>query len=69
LAISPDARGKGYASMLIRHCEKILRKRGRRLFCVHIEGYNAESMKLFEHLGYRKEEDIFYFTKREDREY
>ncbi len=69
LAISPDARGRGIASMLVRHCETTLRKRGRLLFCVHIEGYNADSMKLFEHLGYRREEDIFYFTKREDDKY
>jgi ribosomal protein S18 acetylase RimI-like enzyme len=69
LAISPAARGKGIATMLVRHCEKILRKRGRLLFCVHIEGYNVESMKMFEHLGYSKEEDIFYFTKREDSDY
>jgi ribosomal protein S18 acetylase RimI-like enzyme len=69
LAISPAARGKGIATMLVRYCEKILRKRGRLLFCVHIEGYNVESMKVFEHLGYRKEEDILYFTKREDSEY
>lgn len=69
LAISPDARGRGIASKLVRHCERILRERGRLLFCVHIEGYNAESMRLFEHLGYHKEEDIFYFTKREDDDY
>lgn len=69
LAILPSARGKGVATMLVRHCERILRKRGRLLLCVHIEAYNTESLKLFKHLGYNKEEDIFYCTKREDSDY
>lgn len=69
LAILPSARGKGIGTMLVGHCEKILEKRGRLLLCVHIEAYNTESMKMFEHLGYSKEEDIFYYTKREDHDY
>lgn len=69
LAVSPKARGRGVGGLLIRYCENILRKRGRLLFCVHIESYNKESMQVFEHYGYRKEEDIFYFTKRESDEY
>ena len=69
LAVASDSRGKGIATMLIRHCESILRRRGRLLFCVHIESYNQESMSLFERQGYRKEEEIFYFTKRESNDY
>lgn len=69
LAVVPDARGKGAATQLIRHCEGIFRKRGRRLFCVHIEAYNTESIALFEREGYAKEEEIFYFTKREREDY
>lgn len=65
LAVLPEMRGKGIAVALIAECEKILRRRGIRLFCVHIEAYNSESMKLFEKVGYKKEEDIFYYTKRE----
>jgi ribosomal protein S18 acetylase RimI-like enzyme len=69
LAIVPGARGKGIGTLLVRHCEKILEIRGRLLLCVHIEAYNTESVKMFEHLGYSKEEDIFYYTKREDHDY
>lgn len=69
LAILPSARGRGIATMLVRHCEDILKKRGRLLLCVHIEAYNTESLKLFKHLGYNKEEDIFYCTKRTDSHY
>ena len=65
LAVLPDVRGRGIAMALVAQCEKALRKRGRRIFCVHIEGYNSESMQLFEKVGYKKQEDIFYYTKRE----
>jgi ribosomal protein S18 acetylase RimI-like enzyme len=69
LAVAPGARRRGIATLLTRHCEDILRSRGRPLFCALIEAYNHESMKLFEHLGYCKEEDIFYYTKREDAQF
>ena len=69
LAVHPKARGKGIGGSLIRYCEGILRKRGRLLFCVHIEDYNKESMEVFGHHGYKKEEGIFYFTKRESDDY
>jgi ribosomal protein S18 acetylase RimI-like enzyme len=69
LAVVPDARGKGIAKRLIRESEKALRKRGRRLFCAQIEGYNDVSMALFLRAGYKKEDDIFYFTKREVKSY
>jgi ribosomal protein S18 acetylase RimI-like enzyme len=69
LAVVPEARGKGIARRLILESEKILRTRGRRLFCVQIEGYNKASMELFERAGYKKEDDIFYFTKREVKSY
>ena len=69
LAVVPEARGKGIAHALIKASEKALRKRGRKLFCVHIEGYNKESMRLFEEEGYTREVDIFYYTKREGKDY
>jgi len=69
IAVVPEARGRGIAHALIGASEKAFRKRGRRLFCVHIEGYNKESMELFEKEGYLREEDIFYFTKRERKDY
>jgi ribosomal protein S18 acetylase RimI-like enzyme len=69
LAVAPDARRRGIGTLLIRHCEDILRSRGRPLFCALIEAYNHESMRLFEHAGYIKEKDIFYYTKRENVEF
>ncbi len=69
LAVVPEARGLGIAGKLIAECENILRRRGRRLFCVLIENYNADSMKLFEEAGYRREDEILYFAKRELKSY
>ncbi|HEX7393200.1 MAG TPA: GNAT family N-acetyltransferase [Thermoplasmata archaeon] len=69
LAVVPEGRGRGIARRLIRYSEDLLRKRGRRLFCVQIESYNKSSMELFKKAGYSKEEDILYFTKRELKSY
>ena len=54
---------------LILEAERALRKRGRRLFCIHVESDNESSMRLFEKAGYAREEEIFYFTKRERKSY
>ena len=69
LAVMPEAQGKGIARRLILESENALRARGRRLFCVQIESYNKASIELFERAGYKKEDDIFYFTKREVKSY
>ncbi len=69
LAVVPEARGRGIAKRLISEAEAILRRRGRRLFCVQIESYNTDSMKLFIDAGYKREDDIIYFTKRELKSY
>ena len=69
LAVIPDARGRGIATALIRHCEGVMRGRGRRLFCVHIDHDNPESMSLFTKVGYERQNRIFYFAKRERKDY
>ncbi|MBU0624609.1 MAG: GNAT family N-acetyltransferase [Candidatus Thermoplasmatota archaeon] len=65
LAVVPESQGKGIARRLILESENVLRARGRRLFCVLVESYNKASMELLERAGYKKEDDIYYFTKRE----
>jgi len=69
IAVIPEERGRGIARTLIEASEDALRKRGRRMFCVHIEEENEESMDLFEKQGYKREHDIFYYTKRERKDY
>ena len=69
LAVVPKARRTGVARLLIDRSERALRRRGRKIFCAHIEDYNETSMQLFGKVGYHKEEGIYYYTKREDPEY
>ena len=69
LAVLPEARGEGVAKALVKAAESALRKRGRGLFCIHVESDNATSIKLFEELGYARENEILYFTKRERKSY
>ena len=69
LVVLPSSRGKGVAKALIKAAERALRKRGRHLFCIHIESDNEPSMRLFETAGYTREMEILYFTKRERQSY
>ncbi len=64
LAVLPEYRGRGIASKMVKYGEDVLRKRGREVIAVLIEDDNPLSMEIFKHLGYVKEEHIFYFTKR-----
>lgn len=65
LAVLPDRRRLGIAKMLIQRCEDAFRARGRQVICTMIEEYNAESKALFLDVGYKREDDIIYYTKRE----
>ena len=65
LAVLPEFTGRGIATALITQSEKALRRRGTHIFCIHIEGENDDSTRLFEKAGYHRETDIFYYTKRE----
>ena len=69
LAVRPDARRTGIAKVLTKAAEDALRKRGRHLFCVHVECDNEASMRLLEETGYSRENEIFYYTKREWKSY
>jgi ribosomal protein S18 acetylase RimI-like enzyme len=66
LAVHPDCRGRGIARALIAESERILRKRGVRIFCVLIEGSNVASKNLFRKCGYEEQEEIVYFSKRDN---
>jgi ribosomal protein S18 acetylase RimI-like enzyme len=65
LAVHPAFRNRGIARALIDESERILRKRGVRIFCVLIEGSNAASKNLFKKCGYEEHHDILYFSKRD----
>ena len=69
LAVHPDARRKGVATLLVSRSEMILRRKGMRLLCTHIEAGNEVSFALFEKLGYEVEREILYLTKRDRESY
>jgi ribosomal protein S18 acetylase RimI-like enzyme len=65
LAVLPGRRGFGIAKMLVERCESVFRARGRQVICTMIEEYNDESKALFTGIGYKREDEIVYYTKRE----
>ncbi len=64
LAVSPDYRKRGIARMLVQEAEKQLLSRGIEIFACQIEDWNQTSMNVFDHLGYKRHDDITYFSKR-----
>jgi len=69
LAVLPEVRRMGVAKALVKAAEDALRKRGRHLFCVHVESDNEPSMELLKKAGYVREKEIFYYAKRERKSY
>jgi ribosomal protein S18 acetylase RimI-like enzyme len=65
LAVDPDYWHRGIAKALIAEGEKILHKRGLRIFCALIEESNVPSKELFHRCGYSESHDILYFSKRD----
>ncbi len=68
LAVVPEARRHGVGRMLVEACEAALRKRGRGVFCILIEGDNPASESLFQGMSYKREDEIIYYAKRDSQE-
>ncbi len=68
LAVLPSHRRIGVAEALVKACEDALRKRGRSIFSIHIEGRNAASEGLFIKSGYRDASYIRYYVKKDDED-
>ena len=68
LAVAPTCQRRGVAKTLIAEAEKVLKKRGARIVCALIEGYNSSSMDLFRKCGYIEDRNVIYFSKRESDE-
>ncbi len=68
LAVVPSHRRRGIAKALVEACEDALRKRGRGVFSILIEGENDASETLFLRAGYRDEHEIRYYAKRDSEE-
>ena len=68
IAVDPKHRRKGVAQALMHAAEDALRKRGRKIICTLIEDWNKNSLKLFKKCNYVLHRDIFYLSKRENKE-
>jgi ribosomal protein S18 acetylase RimI-like enzyme len=66
LAVHPDHSGKGIGKILCQKAESQLQKRGRKIICTLVEDWNQDSLKFFNNIGYKKHDDIFYLSKREN---
>jgi len=64
LAVHPDYQHRGIARQLVQEVEDQLSKKGIDITACLIEGYNRDSMKFFQKIGYHKHEDVHYFSKR-----
>lgn len=68
LAVDPKFRNKGVASQLVNVLEGALERMGATILCALIDSYNEESLDLFKKLGYTVYDDVFYVTKRRNRD-
>jgi ribosomal protein S18 acetylase RimI-like enzyme len=64
LAISPGYRRRGIAATLVAKVEDHLSDLGIDIVACLVEGWNMDSLEVFEKLGYTRHPDIFYFSKR-----
>lgn len=64
LAVAPEFRRQGVARMLVNEVEQRLYELGIEMVACLIYAGNTTSMEVFEKLGYKRESDIVYFTKR-----
>ena len=64
LAVLPDYRQQGIGTRLVSEIEKCLTKQGIDIVASLVEDRNKISMKVFERLGYKKHNNIVYFSKR-----
>jgi ribosomal protein S18 acetylase RimI-like enzyme len=65
LAVIPAWRRRGVGRAIVEECERVLRSKGRGVVGALIEGENEASEGLFESSGYKLEEDIKYYAKRD----
>lgn len=65
LAVDPERRGEGLASLLIQKCESYLKKQGAVVIASLIEEINMPSISAFQKAGFVCMEEFKYFSKRE----
>lgn len=64
LAVLPEYRRQGIATLLLQEAEKFFLSIGIEIFTALVESENVDSIKFFEKAGYKMWSDIHYFSKR-----
>lgn len=64
VVVLPEYRNHGVARLLVEEGERWLISQGIGIFACQIEGYNEDSFKAFQKMGYIPFEGIRYLTKR-----
>jgi ribosomal protein S18 acetylase RimI-like enzyme len=67
LVVTPTYQKKGIAKQLVHEVETRLETLDINIVASLIEEWNDISMQVFDHLGYTKHTDIFYFSKRKNK--
>ncbi len=68
LAVRPSHQQRGIASALVAAVGQRLEARGIEIVTCLIEDWNETSMTVFERLGYKRHDDILYYSKRRSSE-
>ena len=66
LVTTPEFQKQGIARKLVNEVETRFSELGIEITACLIENWNKKSMQIFEKLGYEKQSDITYFTKRKN---
>ena len=68
LAVVPSHQKKGVGRMLAQAVEKEMERLGIMMACALIDDDNESSMKFFEGMGYKRHDNIIYYSKRKSDE-
>jgi len=69
VAVDPEFQGKGLGRKLCLDAEKILHKKGCRVFAMQIHDSNERSKQMAKSLGYEERSDIIYFRKKDNENF
>ena len=58
LAVAPEARGKGYGRLLMRHIEEALRARGCPKVNIQVRAGNEDALAFYRRIGYALDETV-----------
>jgi len=63
VVVDKDFRGKGFGKELMKFAEEFARKNSAKQIYLYTNGGKESAIKLYEKLGYKKKDNIFFFKK------